>query len=173
MRLDTGTVNCALEDFLHRGRLAEGVIEHGRHDRNEARRNAERGCVSRIGSSSHTRLLEPDPSGFDDLRRAFTLAENEARELGLRHCHRLASVPGNPVAQIARGDGRCDALSPGGIPRRACVREGAGGLRLRLAVADCPPPVRWIRARGTCMRHASLPAILASNSTNSICVMGG
>src|SRR5687768_5980120 len=47
---------------------------------------------SRLGRSSHSHLLGLDPSGFDDLRRAFTLTQHEARELGLRHSHRLTSV---------------------------------------------------------------------------------
>ena len=44
--------------------------------------------------SSHGRLLGLDTSGFDDLCRTFTLAQHEARELGLRHIHWLASVLG-------------------------------------------------------------------------------
>jgi hypothetical protein len=44
-----------------------------------------------------SRLMRFAPSGFDDTCRAFTLAQHEARELGLRHVHWLAPVLGNPV----------------------------------------------------------------------------
>jgi hypothetical protein len=72
-----------------------------------------------------------DPGGFDDLRRTFTLTQHEARELGLRHIHRLASVLDNPVAQIMPGQhvsnvlhklvnhyGRSASRSPYPIPNR-------------------------------------------------------
>src|SRR6266481_5706787 len=60
--------------------------------------------------SSHSRLLGLDPSGSDDLGRTFTLAQHEARKLGLRHIHRLASVLGNPVAQTLPREHASDVL---------------------------------------------------------------
>jgi len=51
-----------------------------------------------------------DPSGFAESRCAFTLALYEARDLGLRHAHRLAPMRGNPVAQIRCGQRASDIL---------------------------------------------------------------
>src|SRR5260370_31476970 len=47
-------------------------------------------------------LLRLHPSGFDESRCAFALALYKARELGLRHAHRLASVLRDPVTHIRR-----------------------------------------------------------------------
>src|SRR5713226_6018485 len=57
-----------------------------------------------------TRLLRFDPSGFDDARRVFTLAQHEARELRLRHAHRIGPVLREPVPQIRRGQRARDIL---------------------------------------------------------------
>jgi hypothetical protein len=37
-------------------------------------------------------LLRLDPGGFDDMGSAFALAQHEAREVGLRHAYRFATV---------------------------------------------------------------------------------
>ena len=91
------------------------------------------------------RLLGLDPSGFDDLRRAFTLAQDETRELGLRHDHRLAPVLRDPVAQIRPGEhapdvlrqlvnhpGRSASRGPYSLPKRE-VESGNARLRERYA----------------------------------------
>jgi hypothetical protein len=44
-----------------------------------------------------------DLNSIDEPRRAFTLGLHKARELGLRHAHRFASVLRDPVAQIRSG----------------------------------------------------------------------
>jgi hypothetical protein len=50
------------------------------------------------------------PNNAHELRRAFTLALHEARELRLRHPHRLPSVLRDPVAQIRPGEYAPDVL---------------------------------------------------------------
>jgi hypothetical protein len=47
-------------------------------------------------------LLRFDPSGFDDTRRAFTLAQNKTRELRLCHAHGISPMLRKLVAQIGR-----------------------------------------------------------------------
>src|SRR5260370_35035761 len=51
-----------------------------------------------------------DPSGFDDTRRAFALAQHEARELRLRHAHWIGPVLRKRVAQIRRGRDGCQKV---------------------------------------------------------------
>jgi hypothetical protein len=50
------------------------------------------------------------PNNAHELRRAFTLALREARELRRRHPHRLPSVLRDPVAQIRPGEYAPDVL---------------------------------------------------------------
>ena len=55
-------------------------------------------------------LLRFDPSGFDDTRRAFTLAQNKTRELRLCHAHGIGPMLRKLVAQIGRSQDACDVF---------------------------------------------------------------
>jgi hypothetical protein len=55
-------------------------------------------------------LLRFDPCGFDDTRRAFTLAQNKTRELRLCHAHGIGTMLRKLVAQIRRSQDACDVF---------------------------------------------------------------
>src|SRR5579872_5404402 len=48
--------------------------------------------------------------GLDEPRCALALALDEARELGLRHVHRIRPVFGEPRTHVRSGEGACDVL---------------------------------------------------------------
>jgi ammonium transporter len=90
----------------------EDVLDHeGDHRRDES------------AGLPGTRLLGLHPSRLADSHGPFTLAQYEAREFGLRHSHRLASVLVNPVAHIPTGERAIDVLHKGlnHATRSACA----------------------------------------------------
>jgi hypothetical protein len=68
------------------------------------------GAAYRASYCETSGLLRFHPSGFDDTRRAFTLAQHEARKLRLRHAHWIGPVLRKRLAQIRRGQNARDVL---------------------------------------------------------------
>src|ERR1700716_1329221 len=68
------------------------------------------GAAYRASYCETSGLLRFHPSGFDDTRRAFTLAQHEARKLRLRHAHWIGPVLRKQLAQIRRGQNARDVL---------------------------------------------------------------
>ena len=66
-------------------------------------------CVGSLKKET-SGLLGFDPSGFDDTRRAFTLAQNKTRELRLCHVHGIGPMLRKLVAQIGRSQDACDVF---------------------------------------------------------------